>query len=57
MTLSRCSLDANEKADVKIDSQTEERLHTLSMLARHSINGVENHAKSLLMTVSLAQWC
>ena len=57
MTLSRCSLDANEKADVKIDSQTEERLHTLSMLARHSINGVENHAKSLLMTISFAKWC
>ena len=55
VALRRCCLDANEEANIKVDSQAEQGLNALTVLVRHTINREEHHAEGLLMTIRLAK--
>ena len=54
MALLRSDFDSHEESDVEIDSETDQRFDSLSMLVGHRIYRVQHHAQCLLMAVRLA---
>ena len=49
------NFNSHKQTDVEVDRQRNERLHTLTMLVRHRVDSVQDHAKSLLMAVRLTK--